>query len=406
MNDNLRTSCRLAALSLAAIIAAGCSGAQPSPTARSTSSQFAPSQVTLALVHGRLIDGTGAAPIADATVLIAGDRIVAAGSAAATSVPSGVQTVDIKGATILPGFINAHVHDAFSTSNLQAWAKGGVTTVRDESAPAQQVEGLKALKAQIAADPTLARLVSMGSMLKSPGGYGQREVTSADDARRVVLDEIADGVDGIKIANEDGYAGQTGLPKLTADELEAIISTAHANGLPVSGHITQGANMMTLLQAGVDDIAHAPYDYLPPEALQWMVDHRTFIEPTFSVYKSFGLSLFQLEQNVGRLSGAGVRIALGNDYDGGGTGEYELGIPMVEIEEMAASGMTPMQIIQASTRNGAQLLKIDSLVGTIETGKSADILVVAGDPLADLQALRNVRLVVHGGRIIRDEFAG
>jgi imidazolonepropionase-like amidohydrolase len=137
-----------------------------------------------------------------------------------------------------------------------------------------------------------------------------------------------------------------------------------------------------------------------------MVDHRTFIEPTFSVYKSFGLSLFQLEQNVGRLSGAGVRIALGNDYDGGGTGEYELGIPMVEIEEMAASGMTPMQIIQASTRNGAQLLKIDSLVGTIETGKSADILVVAGDPLADLQALRNVRLVVHGGRIIRDEFAG
>jgi imidazolonepropionase-like amidohydrolase len=80
---------------------------------------------------------------------------------------------------------------------------------------------------------------------------------------------------------------------------------------------------------------------------------------------------------------------------------------MVEIEEMAASGMTPMQIIEASTRNGAHAAEARTRrSGRIEAGKSADILVVAGDPLADLQALRNVRLVVHGGTIIRDEFAG
>ena len=404
MKPNLRLSFHLVAFSLVAILVIGCSGSQPSTTAPSSPSPTLSAPPTLALVHGKLIDGTGAAPVADATVLIATDKIVAVGPAASTPVPSGVQTVDLHGAAILPGFINAHVHEAFDKANLKAWAEGGVTTVRDESATPETVQGLKALKAEIATDPHLARLVSMGSMLKSPGGYGQREVTSADEARQVVLDEIASGVDGIKIANEDGYAGQSGLPKLTPEELKAIIDTAHQHGLPVSGHITSGSYMMTLLEAGVDDIAHGPIDYLPDGAVQWMTDHDVYLTPTFSVYKSYGTSLWALEQSVGQLASAGVHIALGNDY-GGGPGEFELGIPMIEIEEMAASGMTPMQIIEASTQNGAHELRLDSQVGTVATGKVADILVVAGDPLADLQALRNVSLVVHNGTIIRDNLS-
>jgi imidazolonepropionase-like amidohydrolase len=402
MKPTFPLSHRLAALGAVAVLAVACTGAQPSTSPHAGS---APAGVTLALIHGRLIDGTGADPIADATVLIAGDRIAAVGASSGTAVPSGVRTIDLRGAAILPGFINGHVHSAFDKANLKAWAEGGVTTVRDESATPQTVQGLKALKTEIAADPHLARLVSMGSMLKSPGGYGQREVVSAGDARQVVLDEIAEGVDGIKVANEDGYAGQSGLPKLTPEELKAIVDTAHANGLPVSGHITQGNYMMALLQAGVDDIAHGPYDYLPSEALKWMVDHDTYLTPTFSVYKNFGMGLFALEQNIGELSKAGVHIAMGNDY-AGGPGEFELGIPMTEIEEMAASGMTPMQVIQAATINGAHLLRLDKQLGTLEAGKFADILVVAGDPLADLQALRQVRLVVHGGTVIRNEISG
>ena len=400
-----RVALRLAALGLATILAVACTGSQSSPTTTSSPAGTSSLPITLALVHGKLIDGTGAAAVADATVLIAADRIAAAGPAARIPVPAGVRTIDLQGAAILPGFVNAHVHEGFDKANLKAWAEGGVTTVRDESATPETVNGLKALKAEITTNPHLARLVSMGSMLKSPGGYGQREVTSADNARQVVLDEIADGVDGIKIANEDGYAGQTGLPKLTPEELKVIVDTAHAHGLPVSGHITSGAYVMTLLEAGVDDIAHGPIDYLPDEALQWMVAHDTYLTPTFSVYKNFGTSLYALEQTVGQLSTAGVHLALGNDY-GGGPGDFELGIPMVEIEEMSASGMTPMQIIEASTRNGANELRLGSQVGTLEAGKSADILVVAGDPLANLQALRNVRLVVHAGTIIRDERSG
>ena len=404
MKPNHRLAFRLASFSFVAVLVAGCVGSQASTTARSSPAGTPQAPVTLALVHGKLIDGTGAAPVADATVLIATDKIAAAGPAATTPVPSGVRTIDLQGAAILPGFINAHVHFAFDKANLKGWAEGGVTTVRDESATPETVSGLKALKAEIAADQHLARLVSMGSMLKVPDGYGQREVTSADNAREVVLEEIADGVDGIKVANENGYAGATDLPKLTPDELKVIIDTAHEHGLPVSGHITSGSYMMTLLKAGVDDIAHGPLDYLPDGAVEWMVAHGTYITPTFTVYKNFGTSLYALEQSVGQLSSAGVHIALGNDY-GGGPGDFELGIPMIEIEEMAASGMTPMQIIEASTRNGAQELRLGSKVGTIETGKLADILVVAGDPLADLQALRNVSLVVHGGTIIRDELS-
>ena len=404
MKANLYFARHLSALGLVAIMVTGCAGSQSSTPAGPSPAGTPMPPITLALVHGRLIDGTGAATVADATVLIATDRIAAAGPSASTPVPAGARVVDLAGATILPGFINGHVHYAFQKANLKAWAEGGVTTVRDESAPAEDIDGLATLKTDIAADPHLARLVSMGSMLKAPGGYGQREVTSAEDARRVVLDEIAKGVDGIKVANEDGYAGQTGLPLLTADELQAIVETAHAHGLPVSGHITKGSYMMPLLQAGVDDIAHAPYDYLPPDALKLMTDHDIYLTPTFSVYNGFGMGLYALEQNVGQLASAGVHIALGNDYDGG-PGEFELGIPMVEIEEMSASGMTPMQIIQASTMNGAHLLRLDKEIGTIEAGKIADIVVVGGDPLADLQALRSVRLVVHGGTIIRDEIS-
>ncbi len=402
MKPNPRVALRLAALGLAAILAVACTGSQSSPTGTSSPAGTSSLPITLALVHGKLIDGTGAAAVADATVLIAGDKIAAAGPAAGTPVPAGVRTIDLNSATILPGFINAHVHYAFDKANLQAWAEGGVTTVRDEGAFEQsQIENLKAFKAEIAADPHLARLVSMGQGLKVPGGYGQREVTSVENARQVVLDEIANGVEGIKVTNEDGYAGATGLPKLTPDELKVIVDTAHEHGLPVSGHITSGAYVMTLLQAGVDDIAHGPIDYMPDEALQWMASHGTYLTPTFTVYMNFGTSLYALEQTVGQLSTAGVHLALGNDY-GGGPGDFELGIPMVEIEEMSASGMTPMQVIEASTRNGADELRLGSQLGTLEAGKSADILVVAGDPLADLQALRDVQLVVHAGTIIRD----
>jgi imidazolonepropionase-like amidohydrolase len=357
---------------------------------------------TLALVNGTLIDGTGADPVPDAVVLIAGDKILAAGSQEAIKIPEGVRTVDVGGATILPGFINAHVHLAFEKSNLQAWAMGGVTTVRDESAMPEKIAQFKAFRAEIGADPHYARLVSAGTMIAVPGGYGHLFVNSPQEAQQAVLDEIEAGVNAIKVAMEDGYVDTHGLPKLTPEELKAIVTTAHAHGLPVSGHITQGMYVQPLLEAGVDDIAHLPYDFIPIESLQQMVNQDVYLTPTFTVLRNYGAPVGSLVNNLHRFIGLGGKVALGNDY-GGGLGNFELGIPMYEIQMMSQAGMSPMQIIIASTLNAAHVLRLDNELGTLAPGKIADILIIGGNPLEDLQALSNIRMVLHGGVVIRDE---
>ena len=376
---------------------AGCGSTKPSATPGSMEAA-----ATLALVDGTLIDGTGADPIPNAVILIAGERILAVGSEKTIPLPVGVRTIDLAGATILPGFINAHVHRAFNKANLQAWAQGGVTTVRDEGTSTGQIAQLKAFRAELAADPRYARLISAGTMLAVPGGYGDLFVSSPEEAQKAVLTEIGEGVDAIKVALEDGYAGQHDLPKLTPEELQAIVRTAHAHGKPVSGHITQAAYLQPMLDAGVDDIAHLPYDFIPPASLQQMVSQGVYLTPTFTVLRNYGVPVGTLQDNLRKFIGLGGKVALGNDY-GGGPGDFELGIPMYELEMMSQSGMTAMQVILACTLNAAHVLRIDHEVGTLEPGKFADILVVHGDPLQNLATLTNISLVIHNGAVIRDD---
>ncbi len=359
-------------------------------------------KATLALVNGTLIDGTGVEPIPNAIILIAGDRILAVGSQKTLAVPAGVRTLDVSGATLLPGFINAHIHRGFDKANLQAWAQAGVTTVRDESASSAQVAGLKTFRAGIEADPHYARLVSAGTMLTVPGGYGYLYVSSPEEARQQVFDELDAGADMIKVSLEDGYAGTQGLPKLTPEELQAIVEAAHSRGRLVSGHITQAAYIQPMLEAGVDDIAHLPYDYISPATLQQMVDQGVYLTPTFTVFRNYGAPVSMLVQNLKRFVELGGKVALGNDY-GGGPGDFELGLPLYEIQSMRLAGMTPMQIIVACTKNAAHVSQIENEVGTLEPGKFADILVLGGNPLEDLQALTDLRIVIHSGMIIRND---
>jgi imidazolonepropionase-like amidohydrolase len=381
--------------------AVGCTLESPPATAATIET----SRATLALVHGTLIDGTGADPVPNAVVLIAGERILVAGPAGAVKVPAGVQTIDVEGASILPGFINAHVHLAFNKANLQAWVQGGVTTVRDESASADQIAQLKTLRASLGRDPQYARLISAGTMLAVPGGYGNLFVTSPEEARQAVLKEADEGVDAVKVALEDGYAGASGLPKLTPDELRAIVDTAHGRGLAVSGHITQGAYLQPMLDAGVDDIAHVPYDLIPAGSLEQMVRQNVYLVPTFTVFRNYGAPIQGCVSNLEQFIRLGGKVALGNDYSGG-PGEFEMGIPIFELQMMSEAGMTPMQIVVASTRNAAHVLRLEREIGTLEPGKVADVLIVSGNPLDDLEALNNIRMVIHYGTIIRDETAG
>ena len=365
-------------------------------------SPSAPNKDTLALVNGTLIDGTGAEPIPDAVLIIQGERVVAIGPKEEIKIPRGVRVIDLEGNTILPGFINAHVHFGFHEENLQAWAYGGVTTVRDESLLSDEsLEELMAFRDSAAMDPMNARLVSAGYMMTVPNGYGELFVASPEEARRKVFEQLDAGVDMIKLSMEDGYAGQSGLSKLTYEELAAIISAAHEREALVSGHITQAEYLEILVEAGVDDIAHITYDVVPDEVWQEMVVKGIYVTPTFTVFRNYHAPMDVCVLNLRNFVEQGGKVALGNDY-GGGPGKFELGIPMYEIEQMSSAGMTPMQIILASTKNAAHVLGIEDEVGTLEAGKLADVLIVTGNPLENLQDLTEIRMVVHNGVIIRD----
>ncbi len=363
-------------------------------------------QDTLVLVNGQLIDGSGSDPIPEAVLVIRGNRILAAGPKADIKIPPSARVIDVAGGTILPGFINAHVHYASNEQNLHAWAEGGVTTVRDEAVISSgSLDGLKDWMARRNTNnqnPEYTRIVSAGYMLTVPNGYGFLFVNSPEDARQKVIEELDAGVDLIKISLEDGYAGRSGLPKLTGGEIKAIITAAHERGTLVSGHVTQAQHLKTLVDAGVDDIAHVPYDRVPEEVWQEMVAKGIYLTPTFSVYRNYGAPVDICVSNLHNFVEQGGLVALGSDY-GGGPGDFELGIPMFEIEKMSESGMTPMQIIVASTKNAAHVSQLEDQLGTLETGKIADVLVVSGNPLKDLQDLQNIRMVIHHGVIIREE---
>jgi imidazolonepropionase-like amidohydrolase len=355
---------------------------------------------TLALVNGTLVDGTGADPIADAVLIIGEERIVAVGPRASVTIPGDVQTIDVQGATVLPGFINTHVHQAYDTQNLKAWAQEGVTTVRDLGSRSPQFS----FRDRVLEDPQCARLVAAGTMFTTPGGYGSLYVTSPDDARAKVNAHLDAGAELIKMGIEDDLQERT-WPMLSLEEMKAIVETAHERGVPASAHISRARHLELALEAGVDDVAHMIVDPLPDDLVRRMIKDGMYWVPTLELWKCVrvlhGVSWdAQAIDNLRRFVEAGGKATLGTDYAGYRC-EFDLGMPMTEIELMQEASMTPMQIIVAATQNAAHICGLADELGTLEVGKAADVLVVDGDPLADLETLSHVRMVLHKGVAIR-----
>jgi imidazolonepropionase-like amidohydrolase len=279
-----------------------------------------------------------------------------------------------------------------------------VTSVRDEAiisaGDAGNLKDWLTRRDQYNQNPRYARVISAGWMMSVPNGYGQLLVTSPEDARQKVFDELDLGADLIKISLEDGYAGRSGLSKLSDLEINKIITAAHQRGALVSGHVTQAKYLSILVEAGVDDIAHIPYDLVPDETWVEMVSKGIYLTPTFSVFRNYGAPVDTCVLNLQQFIEHGGLVALGNDY-GGGPGDFEPGIPMYEIEKMSEAGMTPLQIIIASTKNAAHVSQVEDQLGTLAPGKKADVLVISGNPLDDLHNLQNIRIVIHNGTIIR-----
>jgi len=379
--------------------------ASASPTPVTVLPTGAPGEPTLVLAGGTLIDGTGAPPVPDAVVVIGENRVLTAGRRVDVTIPTGATVVDVSGATVLPGFVNAHVHGGYDAAALAAWAAGGVTTVRDLAARPGGVDW--AFRDEARANPKLARLVAAGPMVTVPDGYpiaywGMPALTvaSAGDARQKVGALLDQGADLIKIALESGAIFGQSMPMLSPEEARAIVLVAHGRGKPVSAHVTVVADLPAALDAGVDDIAHMATDRVPDDMIQRMVKTSVYWVPTLELWQGVGLRRPAIADNLRRFVAAGGQVALGTDYQGAPNVRFDLGMPITEIELMAQAGMTPMQIIVAATRNAALTCGLERELGTLEPGKLADVLVVEGDPLADLQALTHIRLVLRDGVVI------
>ena len=401
---------RVARLVLAVVVAMGFAGCSTPPTdtpVTSTGPEATPTPVDVSaacadpgsclVLLGTLVDGTGAAAVPAGALVIRGDRILAAGPREELSIPVTAQVIELGDATILPGLINAHVHNAYDQHNLQLWAQEGVTTVRDLG----QRLGFPCFSSRerLREDPQNAWLVAAGPLVTVPGGYPiagnhfpSLTVTSPEDARVKIRGLVDDGADVIKITMSSG-----GIPSLSAAEAAAIVETAHEHGVPVSAHISTAREAQRALDAGVDDLAHLAIDPVSDELIEQMVRSGVSWVPTLEAMGGRGAD------NLRRFVAAGGTVALGND--GGFLPGLDIGMPLNEIRAMHGAGLTPMQIIVAATRDAARVCRLDAVLGTLQPGKIADVLVVDGDPLQNLQALADVRMVIHRGQIIRDDGA-
>ena len=407
----------LACISTLTIFLAGLPAWALPASAASTGSPAAATQpVDLVLTGATVIDGRGGPPLLDAVVTIRGNRIVAVGRAGMVPIHPGVPTRNLRGKTILPGFIDAHVHtEELPTKAMVAWTRAGVTTVRDVAGPPDILLSRRRVLVN-SRDAAYPRLLVAGPFITVPGGHPiPRSGTGPDvvavqgpaDARVKVNGLINAGVDLVKIV----VSGRTDVswPELSNDEIRAITETAHARGVPVAAHIDRAVALRRAVENGIDDAAHMPRDRIPDDVIALMVKRKVPLVPTIDVYeelaKSRGLGAdWQrwtqpiMHDNLRRFAAAGGILALGDDY-GGGPG-VALGMPMAEIDHWLRAGLTPMQILVAATHGSAIVAGLETEIGLVQPGMIADLLVVDGDPLKNMTALTRPVLVLRDGRIV------
>jgi enamidase len=366
----------------------------------------------LVLSGARVLDGNGGDPIFPGTLIIEGERIKAIGPTGGIEVPSGAKVIDLSGkTTLLPGFINAHVHltSTIGKGPRSRWVEEGITTVCDLGAPGEQIGPLK--RSSSDKDP---RVIAAGPLVSVPNGYPgyywgpsvHLSVQGEEDARRRVDALIDNGADVIKISLE--RFGSKNLPILSPTEIRAITDAAHARGIRVLAHVDVSANLEIAVAGGVDAAAHIVRDSLPDFLIQKMVGRNFYIIPTLAVidyYTStqYSRNLWLLQDDVRRFVAAGGKVAFGDDWGNPGT---STGMPWYELDLLRGSGLSPAQIVVSATKHSAYVCNRDKELGTLAPGKLADLLVVDGDPLEDLRALKRVLLVLKSGRAVGGPWVG
>ena len=351
---------------------------------------------TQAITGATALLGDGLAPVTDAVVLIEGTSIVAAGTAREVPIPDGAQVIDASGHTLIPGFIDAHVHIGFyEPSEVLA---GGVTTVRDLAWPPALIAEIVDRSAADGFDgPTI---IAAGPMLTAPGGYPTKagwapegtgvEVPGPDDARAAVNAVADEDFAVVKVALNPPVG-----PVLDAATLSAIIDAAHERGLKVTGHIWGLSELEKAIDAGVDELAHMLMsdEKIPRPVIDRMTDARMTIVPTLSIFA--GPELSTAIANLHEFLEAGGKVVYGTDLGNAGP---RPGIDAQEVNAMAQAGMTPLEIIRSATVDSAAYLGLAS-VGHISAGMDADLVLLEGAPLDDPRDLTRIAKVWRRGAL-------
>lgn len=389
-----------------------------------------------AFTGARLIDGTGTTPLEDAVIIVENGVIQAVGERGSVDIPAGVQQVDLSGRTVIPGLINTHGHvgdvqgletGQYSRDNaleqLGRYARYGVTTV--VSLGDDREEGVQLRNEQQNPELDRARLYVAGPVLSA---------RSPEEAAEQVAELASMDVDWAKF-RLDSNLGAT--EKLPAEAYQAIIDEAHRAGIPVAAHIVELEDAKALLRAGVDFLAHSVRDLsVDDEMIALMRERRICLTPTLTrelstfVYRErpdffddpfflreadpavleelqaperqqrtrenrgaqyWEAQLPLAQQNLKTLSDAGVTVAMGTDT--GPPGRFQGYFEHLEMEMMADAGLTPMQVITASTGDAARCVGLDQEIGTIEAGKRADFVVLGSNPLDDIRHTRTIESV-------------
>ena len=399
---------------------------------------------------GRVMAVPGKSILGPSTIIVDGGRIVSVqpGHIAPTT---GAALIDLRDKMVLPGLIDSHVHLASDRGG----EAGLLSFVREEpqmNALEAQMNGMKTLRAGFTTvrnlgdgGATLAlreavkrgwvqgpRIVDAASSISTTGGHmdgrgglnddlvahlptPENLCDGVDSCRKVVRRQIDRGADVIKFATTGGVNSGTGLAtRMNEDEARALIETAHAYGRKVAVHAHGAEGIKLALRAGADSIEHGTV--MDDEIIKLMKAKGTYYVPTLStvngylerlaanpnayapdVKKQIDWRIGITGQSLAKAAPAGVKIAFGTD-----AGVSKHGRNADEFELMVKWGMTPVEAIKAATINAADLLGLASEIGTIEAGKSADLIAVAGDPTADVRVLKSVTFVMARGEVIND----